>query len=101
MKLFFAVMFAAASVRADGLTDLRAALARFPAQSTVRAAVTLETHRENDESKTPEHGKVTVDVEAGAEGLRVTYANDVIARAQAESRAEEADPEKKTPTVTA
>jgi len=95
------LIFVAASSRADGLADLRAALARFPAQSTLRAAVTLERHQENDESKIPDHGKVTVDVEAGGEGLRVTFANDVSARAQAESRAEEADPEKKTPTATA
>ena len=100
-SMMLAVLFAAVSARADGLADLRAALAKFPAQSALRAAVTLEKHQENDESKTPEHGKVTVDVEAGAEGLRVAYANDVVARAQAEERAEEADPEKKTPTVTA
>jgi hypothetical protein len=91
----------AASARADGLADLRAALARFPAQSTLRAAVTLERHQENDESKTPDHGKVAVEVEAGGEGLRITFANDVIARAQAESRAQEVDPEKKTPTAMA
>jgi len=96
-----AVLFAAGNVRADGLADLRAALAKFPAQSPVRAAVTLEKHQENDETKTPEHGKASIEVEAGAEGLRVLYANDVIARAQAEARAEEADPEKKTPTVIA
>jgi hypothetical protein len=94
------LFFAAASARADGLGDLRAALARFPAQSTIRAAVTIEKHQEDDEHKTPEHGKVTVDVESGAEGLRVTYANELVARAQAEARAEEADPEKTTPIAT-
>jgi hypothetical protein len=102
MKTMLAVLlFAAASARADGFGDLRAALARFPAQSTIRAAVTLEKHQENDEHKTPEHGKVSIDVESGAEGLRVTYANELVARAQAEARAEEADPEKTTPIATA
>ncbi|HKS22047.1 MAG TPA: hypothetical protein VJZ76_04565 [Thermoanaerobaculia bacterium] len=102
MKRVLAILlFAAASARADGLGDLRAALARFPAQSTIRAAVTLEKHQEDDEHKTPEHGKVTVDVESGAEGLRVTYANELVARAQAEARAAEADAEKTTPVATA
>jgi hypothetical protein len=100
-RLLPILLFAAVSSRADGLGDLRAALARFPAQSTVRAAVTLEKHQEDDEHKTPEHGKVTIDVESGAEGLRVTYANELVARAQAEARAEEADPEKTTPIGTA
>jgi hypothetical protein len=99
--MMIAIVFAAAAARADGLADLRAALARFPAHSTIRAAVTLEKQHQDDEHNMPERGKVTVDVEAGAEGLRITYANDVIARAQAESRAEEIDPEKQTPTVTA
>lgn len=99
MKLMLALLFAAASARADGLADLRAALARFPAQSPVRAAVTFEKHQEDNEHPTPEHGKATVEAEAGAEGLRVVYANDVVARAQAESRAQEADPEKPAPTA--
>jgi hypothetical protein len=99
--MIVAVVFMAANARADGLADLRAALARFPAQSALRAAVTLEKQQENDESKTPEHGKATVEVDVGAEGLRVTYANDVVAKAQAESRAAEADPEKQTPTAAA
>jgi hypothetical protein len=101
MKLMLALMFAAATARADGLADLRAALAKFPAHSPVRAAVTLERHQQDDEHPSPEHGKVAVEAEAGAEGLRVIYGSDVIARAQAEERAEEADPEKKTPTATA
>jgi hypothetical protein len=101
MKLMLAVMFAAAIARADGLADLRAALARMPAQSPIRAAVTLERHQQDDEHPSPEHGKATVDAEAGAEGLRVVYANDVVARAQAEARAQEADPEKTTPTASA
>src|ERR1043165_6860726 len=94
------LLFAAASARADCLRHLRGALARFPAQSTIRASVTLEKHQEDDEHKTPEHGKVTIEVESGAEGLRVTYAKELVARAQAEARAEEADPEKTTPIRT-
>jgi hypothetical protein len=101
MKVMLALLFAAATARADGLTDLRAALAKWSAQSPVRAAVTLEKHQQDDEHPTPEHGKVAFEVEAGADGLRVLYANDVVARAQAEERAQEADPEKKTPTATA
>jgi hypothetical protein len=30
MKVMFALLFAATTARADGLTDLRAALAKFP-----------------------------------------------------------------------
>jgi hypothetical protein len=101
MKVMLALLFAATTAHADGLTDLRASLAKFPAQSPLRAAVTLEKHQQDDEHPTPEHGKAMVEVEATPEGLRVLYANDVIARAQAEERAVEADPEKKTPTATA
>ncbi len=101
MKRWMILLFAATAARADGLADLRAVLAKFPAQSPIRASVTLEKHQENDESKIPEHGKASVDVEAGAEGLRVVYGNDVVARAQAETRAAEADPEKPAPTAMA
>ena len=101
MKLMLALMFAAVSARADGLADLRAALTRFPAQSPVRAAVTFEKHQEDNDHATPEHGKAAVEADTGAEGLRVVYPNDVVARAQAESRAQEADPEKATPTASA
>src|SRR5438067_12755829 len=99
MKLMLALLFAAASAHADGLADLRAALARFPAQSPVRAAVTFEKHQEDNEHPVPEHGKATVEAEAGAEGLRVVYANDVVARAQAGSRAQGGGPEKAGPAA--
>jgi hypothetical protein len=102
MKAMLVVMMlGAASARADGLADLRAALAKFPAQSPIRAAVTLERQQADDEHPAAEHGKATIEAEAGAEGLRVIYANDVVARAQAETRAQEADPEKQTPTASA
>lgn len=98
MKLFL-LFFAAATASADGLADLRAALARFPAQSPLHATVTFEKHHQDNDHPTPEHGKVSVDVESGADGVRVLYASDVVARAQAEDRAQQADPEKQAPTA--
>jgi hypothetical protein len=102
-KLVAVAVLVAGSVRvqADGLGDLRSVLASLPARVDVRAAVTIETHSQAGDDDAPDAGKATIEAEHGAQGLRVTYANEVIAVAQQEARAQQNDPEKQTPTRTA
>jgi hypothetical protein len=91
----------AAAVRADGLSDLKAALARYPAQAPFRAALevkTLDRHGDAPEAE-EKSGQASVLVEDGARGLQVTYAKDLLARMDAEARQQARDPKSKTPTL--
>jgi hypothetical protein len=101
--LLLALTLTAATAHADGLTDLRATLARLPGRELLRATVSLqsEARQEEDADARPEPGRGAVDVEHGAGGLHVVYAPDVTARAQQETRTNALDPEKPTPTVRA
>ncbi|HKO57049.1 MAG TPA: hypothetical protein VJ276_14325 [Thermoanaerobaculia bacterium] len=100
--LLFLALILAASARADGTADLRAALARLPGRELLRATVSLQSEsRQEDEDARPDPGRGAVDVEHGAGGLHVIYTADVTARAQQETRTNSVDPEKPTPTVRA
>lgn len=96
------LLLVAPMLRGDAIADLRASLARLGAREPVRVAFTLETYgRNGDEDEKPDTGKATFEAEHGADGLRVTYAPETIARAQQEARARMNDAEKPTPTRTA
>lgn len=96
------LLLVAPVLRADGIADLRASLARLGAREPVRVTFSLETYgRAGDEDDKPDTGKATFEAEHGAEGLRIIYAHDTIARVQQEARARMSDPEKATLTRTA
>lgn len=101
MTVVAVLVLGSLSARGDGLSDLRAALGSFGARDEVRTAVTIETHSQSGDDDSPDAGKATFEADHGPQGLRVTYSNDVIARAQQEARAKQTDPEKQTPTRTA
>jgi hypothetical protein len=95
-----AFLLAAGTARADALGDLRAALGRLGARDAVQATVTIDTSSRDGDDGRPEVGKATFEVEHGPRGLRLTYAPELIARAQQEARLNELDPEKPTPART-
>ncbi|HVR40652.1 MAG TPA: hypothetical protein VMU84_16270 [Thermoanaerobaculia bacterium] len=96
-----AIALIAGTAHADGMADLRAALAKFPARESLRATIAIESENRGDDDEPAKLGRGSLDVEHGADGVRMIYAPEVIARAQQERRANEIDPEKPEPTVSA
>lgn len=96
-----ALLLFAAAARADGLADLKAALARLQAQTPLKAALEVKTTDRHGEGKEAEEksGAGGVLVEDGPRGLQVTYAKDLLARMEAESRQQGRDPKARTPTL--
>ena len=90
-----------AAARADGLADLKAALARLPAQAPLKAALEVKTLDRHGEGKEAEEkaGQAGVLLEDGARGLQVVYAKDTLARMDGESRQRGKDPNSRTPTL--
>lgn len=97
---FLALFLICANARADALGDLRASLAKLPAHDAISATIAIETNSRGGSDDPPEIGKATVAAEHGPQGLRVTYAPELIARSQQEAREGEADPERQAPTRT-
>ena len=92
---------AAPWARADGLADLRTALARLQAQTPLKATLdvrTMERHGDGADA-IEKQGQASVNLEDGARGLQVLYAKEVLTRMEAESRQLVRDPKAKTPTV--
>lgn len=91
------------SARADGLADLKAALARLQGQTPLKAVLEIGRRSRQGEGKEQEEilGKAAVTLEDGARGLQVLYGKDLLARAEAEENAKEKDAKAKTPTLSA
>lgn len=94
---------AASASRADGLEDLRAALARLHPATPVKGRADLQAwHRVGDGGDAAEtRAQAGAGLEDGPPGLQVTYARALLAKLDDERRARAADPEAKTPTVDA
>ena len=88
---------------ADGVSDLKSALARLQGQSPLKAQVDAKTwNRQGDSKETDEtQGAASVTVEEGARGLSVLYSKDMLAKLEAEERNKERDAKAKTPTLSA
>ena len=98
---FLALACAAAAAQADGVSDLRAALARYAAQAPLRATLEVKTFDRHGEGKDAEDksGQASVLIDDGPRGLQVTYAKDMLALVDGESRRQARDPKAKTPTL--
>jgi hypothetical protein len=99
--MLVAMSLVAAPARADGLTELKSALARLQAQTPLKATLdvrTSERHGEGAEAL-EKLGQASVGLEDGARGLQLLYARDTLARMDAESRQLVHDTKAKTPTV--
>ena len=88
---------------ADGVSDLKSALARLQGQTSLRAQVDAKTwNRQGDGKETDEtQGTASVTVEEGARGLSVLYSKEMLAKLEAEERNKERDSKAKTPTLSA
>ena len=90
---------AAGLARADGLADLRGALARLQAQSALKASVQVKDWRRTGDGKDAKEtqGQASIGLEDGPRGLQPLYSHELLARLDAESRAAVKDKSAKKP----
>ena len=90
---------AAGLARADGLADLRGALARLQAQSALKASVQVKDWRRTGDGKEAKEtqGQASIGLEDGPRGLQPLYSHELLARLDAESRAAVKDKSAKKP----
>lgn len=105
-KILFSVLalplaFAGGAARADGLADLKAALVRLNVQAPVKGIIDLRTWQRPGNAPEPDQGQVALTIEDNADGLRLGYSRDMLARIDADQRARARDPDVKTPTLAA
>ncbi len=100
--LLMSVMCASAA-QADGLSDLKAALARLQGQTPLKATVDAKTWNRQGEGKELEEtqGSASVLVEESQRGLQVLYSKEMLSKLEAEERLKEKDQKAKTPTLAA
>ena len=103
MALLVSVLALGAQAHADGVTDLKSALARLQGQSPLKAQVDAKTwNRQGDSKESDEtQGAASVTVEEGVRGLSVLYSKDMLVKLEAEERNKERDAKAKTPTLSA
>ena len=79
----------AEAAHADGLSDLRGALARLQGQAPFRASVQGKDWRRTGEGKDAKEtqGQATIVLEDGPRGLQPIYGHELLARTDAEARA--------------
>lgn len=86
---------------ADGLADLKAALARLQGTAPLKAALETKTWRRIGEGKEAEDsaGQASVGLEENGHGLQLVYGKEVLARMESEQRAQGKNPNAKAPTL--
>ena len=97
MRVLLVLLLSCSILRADGLSDLKATLARLTAQDPIKARVELQISSRDDnggKSKADE-GAATARVEAGPDGLRIFWSREQVQAAALELAAK--DPEAPTP----
>jgi hypothetical protein len=91
-------LLAAPPASADRLTDLRATLEKLRGDSPVRAQITVRSVRKNGDEK--ETGQATQEAtlvaDHGPQGLRLTWAPQLLAEARKAARQRAANPDAKT-----
>ncbi len=94
-------LLAAGTAHADGLADLKAALARLQGQTPLQASLDIKTWRRIGEGKEMEEqqGQVRLAVEDGARGLQLLYGKDLLARVDTEQRAKRQEKKARTPSL--
>ena len=103
MKSALVLLLAAASLRADTLADVRAAVSVLRATTPIHATFDI-TRARTSSGRFVNHsvnGSASIDVASDASGLRLTFAPSMLARAAREEAEHEADPKKPSPTRTA
>lgn len=94
-----AVLLLTFPLRADGLADLKAALARLPGRDPVKGTLELRVTRQTVEDRRPVvvRGHASARVEDGPQGLRLALGREDLQQAGAEGRAQARDPERPAP----
>jgi hypothetical protein len=89
--------------RADGLADLKAALARLGPTAAVNGALAVEVQRRQGDADdiTSEDGQLSVFVEESSTGLQLRYPPELMARAAAERAERDRNPAARTPALIA
>ncbi|MBI3713893.1 MAG: hypothetical protein HY253_13170 [Burkholderiales bacterium] len=98
-----ASVICASAAHADGLSDLKGALARLQGQTPLKAVVDAKTWNRQGEGKELEEtqGSASVLVEESQRGLQVLYSKEMLSKLEAEERLKEKDQKAKTPTLAA
>lgn len=93
----------ASAAQADGLSDLKGALARLQGQTPLKAVVDAKTWNRQGEGKDLEEtqGSASVLIEESTRGLQVLYSKEMLGKLEAEERSKEKDQKAKTPTLAA
>jgi hypothetical protein len=94
-------LMGSAAARADGLADMKAALARASSAAPVRAVAETRAWRKRGEGAEADEdrGQASVAIEDGARGMVVTHGRELLGRIDAEQRARAKNPNSKTPTL--
>lgn len=88
---------------ANGLSDLKEALARYPATTALKATAEAKTLRRDGEGKDLDEktGQASLYFEEGERGVRVSYSKETLARYAADEQLKEKDSKARTPTLSA
>lgn len=106
-KIYCAIALVAALavdvVQADGLSDLKDALNRYPAMAEIKASAEAKTLRRDGEGKDVDEktGNAKVQFEENAQGLKVMYSKDTLTRYSADEQTKDRDAKARTPTLSA
>lgn len=97
------LLLIATALRADGLGDLKAALARLNGQEAVKGSVEHQSWRKVVDGKKSDiiQGRAQAQVEEGPGGLKLAFSRPLLQQAAQESAARAKDPERNTPTWSA
>lgn len=92
------LLLAGGAQASTALQELKEALARFKHQQPVKAQLSFQSRSEGgDESGS---AQVQLPIEDGPQGLRLSYPQPLLARAEQEEAAKDRDPKAQTPTST-
>ena len=91
------LLVAPLSLRADALTDLRATLAQFAANTPAHGSFEVTSSSTNSDEGHAFEGKASVGFEVSDAGLRILYPKATLAQTNQEARLEAADPDRQTP----
>lgn len=96
-----AALMAPGAARADGLADLKGALARLQAHTPLKATLETRTWRRIGEGKEAEElsGQAAIALEDGSQGMRLQYSRELLSRMDGEQQAVAKNPNAKTPTL--
>ncbi|MES2149235.1 MAG: hypothetical protein V4508_05510 [Pseudomonadota bacterium] len=97
--LFLALSLCPGFARADGLSDLKAALTQLKASTPLKALVEVKTLRRNGADE--DQGQVSIGVEDAGHGLQLSYSRELQLRFDVEQRARIREPNARTPALTA